>query len=292
MLVFHAGYRETRLPLSNRLVVTRPLDGPTPLDLQRGDPRVKLAAWMTDPGNPWFARLACNRMWKQFFGRGLVEPEDDLRSTNPPTNAPLLQALAEQLVREHYDLKSTMRLILNTRAYQLSGVPNATNADDEQNFSHHYVRRLPAEVMLDAISDVAGVAETFAGRPPGTRAIELWDNRLPSYFLEIFGRPERNSPCECGRSSEPTMAQALHLMNAPEVEAKLANSSGRIARLIKAGTSRPEMIEELCFAALCRPSGDKERQVAERLFSKAPAQTAAEDFLWTLLNSYEFLFVQ
>jgi hypothetical protein len=292
VLVFHAGYRETRIPLTNRLVATHPLDAGVPANLGQGDPRVKLAAWMTAPVNPWFARLVSNRLWKHFFGHGLVEPEDDLRSTNPPTNAPLLQALAEQLVREHYDLKSTMRLILNTRAYQLSGVPNATNADDEQNFSHHYVRRLPAEVMLDAISDVAGVAETFAGRPPGTRAIELWDNRLPSYFLEIFGRPERNSPCECGRSSEPTMAQALHLMNAPEVEAKLANSSGRIARLIKAGTSRPEMIEELCFAALCRPSGDKERQVAERLFSKAPAQTAAEDFLWTLLNSYEFLFVQ
>jgi hypothetical protein len=146
--------------------------------------------------------------------------------------------------------------------------------------------------MLDAISDVAGVAEEFAGRPPNTRAIELWDNRLPSYFLEIFGRPERNSPCECGRSSEPTMAQALHLMNAPEVEAKLASPAGRIARLVKTGASRDAMVDELCLAALARTAGPKERQVAERLFATAPPQAAAEDFLWTLLNCYDFLFVQ
>ncbi|MBI3837498.1 MAG: DUF1553 domain-containing protein [Planctomycetia bacterium] len=291
-LVFHAGYRETRVPLSNRLVATRPLDGSAPVDLSQGDPRVKLAAWMTDPANPWFARLACNRLWKQFFARGLVEPEDDLRSTNPATNEPLLQFLAGQLVQKHYDLKALMRLVLKSRVYQLSSTPNATNADDEQNFSHHYVRRLPAEVMLDAISAATLVDEKFPGRPPGTRAIELWDNRLPSYFLEIFGRPERNSPCECGRSSEPTMAQALHLMNAPEVEAKVASSRGRVAQLVKKAATRSEIIDELCLAALGRAAGDKERQVAERLFATAPPQAAAEDLLWTLLNCYDFLFIQ
>ena len=292
VLVYHAGFRETRIPLTNRLAPTHGLDAAVPPQIGEGDPRVKLAGWLTDPANPWFARMISNRLWKHFFGRGLVEPEDDLRSTNPATNEPLLTYLADHLVREHYNLKSQIRLIVNSRAYQLSGVPNTTNADDEQNFSHHYVRRLPAEVMLDAISDVAGVAEDFAGRPPDTRAIELWDNRLPSYFLEIFGRPERNSPCECGRSSEPTMAQALHLMNAPEVEAKLASPAGRIARLVKAGTSREDLVDELCLAALARPAGPKERQVAERLFAAAPPQAAAEDFLWTLLNCYDFLFVQ
>ncbi len=203
VLVYHAGYRETRVPLSNRLVATHPLDGGAPAGLDQGDPRVKLAAWMTDPANPWFARLAANRLWKHFFARGLVEPEDDLRSTNPATNEPLLTFLAAELVREHYDLKALSRLILNSRVYQLSGTPNATNADDEQNFSHHYVRRLPAEVMLDAISDATGVAETFPGRPPGTRAIELWDNRLPSYFLEIFGRRSATVPANAADRASP-----------------------------------------------------------------------------------------
>ncbi len=277
VLVYHAGYRETRIPLSNRLVTTRPLDAPAPANLDQGDPRVKLAAWMTDPANPWFARLACNRLWKQFFGRGLVEPEDDLRSTNPATNEPLLAHLAAQLVRDGYDLKRLMRSLLTSRVYQLSSVPNATNVDDEQNFSRHYVRRLPAEVMLDAISDVTLVPEPFAGRPPNTRAIELWDNRLPSYFLEIFGRPLRTSPCECGRSSEPTMAQALHLMNAPEIEARLSDERGRVARLIVSGAGMPEIVDELCLAALGRAAGDKERQLAGRLWGAA-ARAAAEDF--------------
>jgi hypothetical protein len=234
VLVYHAGYRETRIPLSNRLVATRALDSGVPPNLSAGDPRVKLADWMTEPANPWFARLVSNRLWKHFFGRGLVEPEDDLRSTNPATNEPLLQFLAAQLVRDHYDLKSAMRLILNSRAYQLSGVPNASNADDEQNFSHHHVRRLPAEVMLDAIGDVAGVSEVFPGLPGGTRAIQLWDNRLPSYFLEVFGRPERTSPCECGRSR-------LSASAAP---------SGAYIRMLPATTMRPKQIG----SAACRDS--------------------------------------
>jgi hypothetical protein len=230
VLIYHAGLRETRIPVSNRLVATRVLDGPplTPDDV-RGDPRAALAAWMTAPENPWFARLAANRLWKHFFGRGLVEPEDDLRSTNPATNEPLLDYLAGQLVAQRFDLKAVMREILESHVYQLSSVPNASNAEDEQNFSHYLPRRLPAEVLLDAISDATSVGESYPGYPPGTRAVQLWDNRLPSYFLEIFGRPERTSPCECGRSSEPTMAQALHLMNAPEIEARLANPAGRAA---------------------------------------------------------------
>jgi hypothetical protein len=291
VLVYHAGYRETRVPLSNRLVATRALGAASSPSLNDGDPRVKLAAWMTEPENPWFSRLVANRLWKHFLGRGLVEPEDDLRSTNPATNDPLLRYLAEQLVSERYDLKAVMRLILNSRAYQLSAVPNATNLDDEQNFSHHYTRRLPAEVMLDAINDAAGVIEELPGYPPGSKAIQVWDNRLPSYFLQIFGRPERSSPCECGRSSEPTMAQALHLMNAPEVEAKLAHRRGRVARLIQASATRANLIDELCLATFGRPATDKERAVADRLFAEAPPQEAAEDFLWTLMNGYEFLFI-
>ena len=307
-LVYHAGYRETRMPLTDQLVVTRPLGGwqssphapraeigtrSVPATLT-DDPRVQLADWLTDPSNPWFARLVANRLWKHYLGRGLVEPEDDLRSTNPATNEPLLDWLAKQVVESRYDLKAVMRLILNSRVYQLTADPNDTNRDDEQNFSHHYVRRLPAEVLLDAMSEVTGSPEAFPGRPRGTRAIELWDNRLPSYFLDTFGRSERTSPCECGRSGEPTMAQALHLMNAPEVTVKIANPAGRIARLLQSQPIANDamLIEELTLASLGRLPTEKERNVARELFAKAARRDAAEDFLWTLLNSYDFLFVR
>jgi hypothetical protein len=291
-LVYFAGYQETRIPRTGKAVPTRPLDGPVPAGLTQGDPRARLAAWLTAPDNPWFARLVANRLWKHYLSRGLVEPEDDLRSTNPATNEELLAYLARQVVEFGFDLKAVSRLILNSRVYQLSAVPNDTNRDDEQNFSHHYVKRLPAEVLLDAVSAVTEVPEKFPGRALGTRAVELWDNRLPSYFLEIFGRSERTSPCACGRSGEPTMAQALHLLNAPEVEHKVASPTGRVARLLRARLTEAQLVEELCLAALSRPPGEKERRVAKELFGQAPAAEAARDFLWALLNSYEFLFVQ
>jgi hypothetical protein len=154
------------------------------------------------------------------------------------------------------------------------------------------VKRLPAEALLDAISTVSEVPEPFPGRPLGTRAIALWDNRLPSYFLEIFGRPERTSPCECGRTSDPTMAQALHLMNAPEVEAKVEHPSGRVARLVESGAGEEKIVEELCLAAIGRYPTDRHKATARKLFASSPPREAAEDFLWTLLNSYEFLFVR
>ena len=292
VLVFHAGYRDMPIPLTNQAVAARALDAPVSSHLNSSDPRGVLADWMTAPDNPWFARLAVNRIWKHYFGRGLVEAEDDFRSTNPPTNAPLLDFLAQRLVESNFDLKAIMCLVLNSRAYQLSSEPNADNRDDEQNFSYYYVKRLPAEALLDAISAVTGVAEAFPGRPPGTRAISLWDNRLPSYFLETFGRPERTSPCECGRSSEPTMAQALHLMNAPEVESKLSHPAGRVARLVESGASEEQIVEELCLAAIGRYPGATHTATARKLFAAAPPREAAEDFLWTLLNSYDFLFVR
>ena len=290
-LVFHTGSGGgMKITGTERVVRARPPGGPALLAGFTGDPRPMLAEWVTAPDNPYFARLAANRLWKHYFGRGLVEPEDDLRSTNPATNEPLLDHLTKSLVESRFDLKAVHKLILNSRVYQLSGVPNATNADDEQFASHRLVRRLPAEVLLDAISEVSGVPEAFPGRPNGTRAIDLWDNRAPSYFLDIFGRSERLSPCECGRTSEPTMAQVLHLMNAPEVEAKLAGASGRVARLIAAKKSEAEIVEELCLAALGRPPGEKERRAARKLFAAAPPRDAAQDFLWALLNSHEFLF--
>ena len=292
VLVYHPGYREIQIPISNQSVPAHPLGVESISNLNVGDPRVLLANWMTAPDNPWFARLAVNRLWKHFLGRGLVESEDDLRSTNPPTNGPLLDLLAQRLVEAKYDLKSIMRLILNSRVYQLSSEPNRENQADEQNFSHFNVKRLPAEVLLDAICSVTGVMEDFPGRPRGTRAISLWDNRLPSYFLEIFGRPERTSPCECGRSSDPTMAQALHLMNSPEIDAKIIHSQGRAARLVASQASVDQIVEELCLAALGRFPPEKDKSAARNLFASSSRRQATEDYLWTLLNSYDFLFIK
>ena len=291
-VIYHSGIRETRIPVTNRLVTTRPLDSSTPPDLDRGDPRLSLARWMTSKNNPWFAKLAVNRVVKHFFGRGLVDPEDDLRTTTPPTNRELLSFLERSFVDSGYDLKALIRLLLNARVYQLSSVPNESNSGDNQNFSRYYVKRLSAEILLDAISDATGVPETFPGHPRGTRAIELWDNRMPSYFLEIFGRPPRNSPCECGRISDPTISQALHLMNAPEIERKISHPKGRVARLVASGADQNHITEEICLATLGRFPSEGERRIAQELFAGAPTRDAAEDFLWTLLNSYDFIFVR
>ncbi|GAB4140631.1 MAG: DUF1549 and DUF1553 domain-containing protein [Planctomycetaceae bacterium] len=301
--IYHGGYQPAKMPLSNQTVPTKPPGGTVPENLNDGDPRIKLAQWITSPENPYFARLVANRIWKNFLGRGLVEPEDDMRSTNPATNEPLLAYLASQLTHpkpasstgkssRRFDLKNLMRQILNSRVYQLSSKPNATNLDDEQNFSHYYAKRLPAEVLLDAVSQATGSPEKFPGMPRGTRTIQLWDNRMPSYFLDTFGRSERESPCECGKSNDPTMAQALHLMNAPEIEAKLSDKQGRVAQLIKQGKSQKEIVDALCLAVLNRPATKKEYKIAEKLFQNSSKQQAAEDFLWTLLNSYDFLFIQ
>ena len=289
-LVFHGGHQPATMPVSGAVVATRTLESePAVFDDQ--DPRVALADWITSPDNPWFARLVANRLWKHYLGRGLVEPEDDLRTTNPATNEPLLNFLTGQVVANDFDLKAIMRLILNSRVYQLDSAPNATNVEDTQNFSHYLVKRLPAEVLLDAISEVTGDAESFPGAATGTRSIQLWDNRLPSYFLDAFGRSPRESPCECAKSNAPTMAQALHLMNAPEIEAKIASPTGRIATLLDRQWSHTALVDECCLAALGRAPTASERAIAQSLFADQPARQAAEDFVWTLLNSYDFLFI-
>ena len=293
-LVYHGGYQETRLPTTGVVVPMHAPGGP-PIGAEMvadQDPRVLLAEWMTAPENPFFARLVVNRIWKAFMGRALVEPEDDLRSTNPATNEPLLAYLEQQMISGRYDLRAMMRLIMNSAVYQRSSETNVTNRDDTQNFSHFLVRRVPAEVLLDAISQATGTPDLFDGMPVGTRAIQLWDNRMPSYFLETFGRSERKSPCECAKSSEPTMAQALHLMNAPEIDAKITHPNGRLAQLLASELPTEKLVEALCLAVLGRFPGEREERVAQQLFSDHPKPQAAEDLLWALLNSYDFLFVR
>ncbi len=291
-LVYFGKYSAATMPLTGDEIEAHPPGGTVPENLETGDPRIYLASWMTSPDNPYFARLIVNRIWKHFLGRGLVEPEDDFRSTNPATNEPLMDFLAENFVQHDFDLKSVMRMVMNSRVYQLSSVPNKTNFEDRQNYSRFLVKRIPAEVLLDSISQVTGSPEIFAGMPAGTRAIQLWDNRMPSYFLDTFGRSERASVCECGKSGEPTMAQALHLMNAPEINKKIVDPNGRVAQFISAGMAQEEIISELCLAALGRLARENETQVARELFARATPVEASGDFLWALLNSYDFLFVR
>ena len=287
------GGVDLAIPRSALKVPARPL-GAVPIEFGPTDDRRKvLADWMTAPDNPYFAATISNRLWSHYFGHGLVEPLDDMRATNPASNEPLLAELAQHLRAVKYDLKAFTRTLLLSRAYQLSSRSLPANADDEQNFSHAATKALPAEVLLDAISKVTGVPEKFNGWPEGYRAIQVWDNRMPSYFFRIFGRPVRYSVCECERGTEPSIAQALHLMNSPEIAAKVRARTGAARRLAGTDMAPTAIIDELFLAALGRPPTEKERTPLLELFQeKDGRRNAVEDVIWVLLNTKEFLYNQ
>ncbi len=256
------------------------------------DPRTALAEWMTAADNPFFARSAVNRYWKHFFSRGLVEPEDDMRLTNPPTNPALLDALAADFVAHGYDLKHLVRTICNSATYQLSAEPNEFNAEDRQAFSRFYPRRLSAETALDSIDTLTGKTTAFAGTLAGTRSVQLPDPNFNNYFLTVFGRPNGDSACECERVSEANLAQSIHLINSADILGKLGGAEGRAALL--AGDARDEAakIDELYRVAFSRsPTAEEKALVEQYLAAHADNRPAAfEDVIWSLLNTKEFLF--
>jgi hypothetical protein len=269
------------------------------------DPRLVLADWMAEPSNPFFARVLVNRYWKHFFGRGLVEPEDDMRDTNPPSNPRLLTALAAHFVASKFDLKELVRTITRSRAYQAADGNDGNQSDggnqgDVQNFSHAYPRRLTAEVLLDSIDRVAESSTSFANLPAGTRAIALPDNSYnrSSAFLKAFGRPDSASVCECERSQSSSLAQSLFMINAADIKAKLAAAGGRAARYAREPRPDSEKIHELTLAALSREPTMQELLVAEAYIVEAGAGKAAEaarkerfeDLIWAMLNTKEFIF--
>lgn len=278
-------------PRTEKMIPARALGAAPPALPMEPDGRRSLAQWMTSTENPFFAKSIANRLWAHYYGRGLIEPIDDLRVTNPASNEPLLNELAKHLKANKYDLKAFTRTLLNSRVYQ-TGAQLATNVSDEQNFSHSRPRTLPAEVLLDAISQSTGVPEKFDGWPLGIRAINVWDNRMPSYFLKLFGRPDRISVCECERSSEPSIAQALHLMNSPEIAAKIHARTGTARRLSDSDKTPEAVIEELYLSVLSRYPTKAEQHVMLELFSGAGSdrRNAVEDVLWTLLNTKEFIY--
>ena len=267
------------------------------------DPRVSLAEWMRAKDNPFFAHTLVNRYWKHFFNRGLVEPEDDMRETNPPVNPELLSALASDFIKSGYDLKKLIRTIATSTTYQLSAVPNAHNAKDRQNFSRYYPKRLNAEVLYDAVNTLLDVETNFAGQAPGTRAVSLPDNSYnqSTYFLSVFGRPDSSSACECERTQEASLAQSLHLLNAADIQAQLARGNGRADILTKDTRPDDDKITDLYHIALSRdPNADEVKFARSHLEKKTKSKTgdeafkgkkeAYEDILWALLNTKEFLF--
>ena len=288
--IFAKGGSDLKHPRTGKLVSARALGAPAADFTGITDRRQALAHWMTAADNPFFARAIANRLWAHYFGRGLAEPIDDLRATNPPTNEPLLKALAEHLQKVDYDLKAFTKTLLSSHVYQLSAQPNESNEPDQQNFSHSRYKALPAEVLLDAICQSTGVPEKFVGWPLGYRAIQIWDNRMPSYFFRIFGRPVRVSVCECERSNEPSIAQALHLMNSPEILDKIESSKGIARRLAGSDKTAQQIIDELCLATLSRFPTKDERTLMLKEFSQKDRREAAEDILWALLNSKDFLY--
>ena len=305
-VIFHKrGVAQTENKKTKSPVKPAGLGAPTLEIPPDEDPRLSLADWMGDKRNPFFAKSLVNRYWKHFFKRGLIEPEDDIRDTNPPSNPELLDALAQHFVQSGFDLKAVVRLIAQSSAYQLSAIPNQHNAVDTQNFSRFYPRRMPAEVLLDAVDQFTGARTDFADLPPGTRAIALPDNSYnrSSPFLKVFGRPESASVCECERASAPSLSQSLHLMNAADVKAKLTTSGGRAERLAKDTKPEALKIRELYLAAFAREPMSHEQSVAEDYLARprqdaagkplAPGQArrlAYEDLLWALINTKEFLY--
>jgi hypothetical protein len=252
------------------------------------DRREKLAQWITSPANPWFKRSIANRVWNNFFGRGIIHPVDDYRLTNPAANEKLLEALGEKVVQYRFNLKLLMRDIMLSRTYQASSIPTRLNQDDHLYASHALPRRLYAEVLLDCISSATGVPERIG---PYARAVAAPDNRIRNDFLDIFGRARRDVACECERPEETNVSMVLNLMNGGTINSKITHPSGRVAQVVGANKSAKEIIEEFYLAALSRPPAPKEQAAAEKLLASAPnLKEGAEDLMWGLLNTKEFLF--
>jgi hypothetical protein len=296
--------------------LVQPLRGrpqpPTPLDAQPisltapEDRRAPMAQWLTSPDNPYFARSITNRVWKNFLGTGLVEGVDDLRMTNPASNEKLLSEAAGFLVKNRFDLKALMREILTSETYQRSSVARPENKDDTRFYARYYPRRLMAEVMLDAVSQATAQPTAFRmdkrnankgigdSYPMGYRALQLPDSHTASYFLDSFGRPDRVATCECERTNEPSMAQALHLANGDTLNVKLAAKDNRLTQLLASGQTDPQIVEETYLLTLNRAPSEKERAalLAALADTKTPEdkRLALEDVFWGVLSSREFLF--
>ncbi len=290
---------EVNHPRLGKPLPPAPLDGEALAFDSPKDRRQHLADWLTSPSNPYFAKAAVNRIWKNFMGRGLVEAVDDMRATNPPSNDELLAALTKDFTDHSFDLKHLIRTVMNSAAYQRSSKANDANKQDERFYSRYVIKRLPAEAVLDAVSQVTGVATDFPGYPAGMRAMQLPDARVNSYFLTIFGKPPRFATCECERTSEPSVTQALHVINGDTINQKLRASGGLVDSFLKLGMTDESLINHLYLSALSRQPGKDEVSHLLALMNESKGaakdaqdarRQAIEDLAWAVVTSKEFLF--
>ena len=281
---------------TNQPAEIRPLDG-APLEVSPGeDPRQALVDWMADPANPFFARALVNRYWAHFLGRGIVDPLDDMRATNPPSNPELLDALAADFVAHGFRLKHLIRTICNSRTYQLSATPNEFNQHDRSSYARFYPKRLSAEVVFDAVAQVTGSPSAFNGLPSDVhapnRAIMLPDESFSSYFLDVFGRPQRLSACECERVGEANLAQVLHLLNSEEVQNRIASGGGRAEQLARDPRPDAAKVEELFLRSLGHGPTPSQREAALAHIARneKSKKIAYENIIWSLINTKGFTF--
>lgn len=277
-------------PRTGMFMKPQPLDRTASAVNPGDDPRTALAKWITDPANEYFAGAMVNRVWAHYMNVGLVEPVDDLRATNPPTNPELWKALVSHFTKSKYDLRELMRVVLNSRAYQLSSATRPGNETDAKFYSHYYARRLPAEVLLDAICDTTGVPERFDGYPVGVRAVQVPDPGTVSYFLRTFGRSERVTACACERTGEVSLPSVLHLISGDTVTNKVTAGNGWLAQQLKGEKDDAKLTDALFRRTLARGPTAAERAKVAALLKDAPREDLFRDLFWALLNSKEFVF--
>ncbi len=247
---------------------------------------------MTSDRNPWFAKVMANRVWAEIMGLGIVDPVDDIRATNPPSNEALLNYLAEDFRQHDYDIKHLIRRIMTSHVFSLSSIPNERNASDLRNFSRYYRQRMRAEVLLDSVNDVLGTEEDFAAMPPGSRATQLWTHRSSSVFLDTFGRPDPNQDPPCERTTDVTTPQVLHLMNSPALNDKISKDTSRPAKLAASEQPIEKTVEDIFLLVYGRtPTSSELATTLELLADPTTRRARIEDLFWALLNTPEFYFI-
>ena len=291
MIITNASPGSVSHPLTNEVLSPRPLFG----EFERQEVETKresLARWMTDGNNPYFSQVMANRVWEDMMGRGIVSPVDDLRATNPPSNAPLLAALGDYFRDKQFNIKELIAVIAKSHVYELSSEPNDRNVADNRNYSRHYRSRLRAEVLLDAVSDITAVPESFSAMVNGSRANQIWTHRVSNLFLDTFGRPDPNQDPPCERTGESTVTQVLHLMNSPNLHAKVTEEKNKLTEWIEAELPVDELIDRIYLSCYSRHPDDQELTICRGVFATdgTTQRQAAQDIMWALINTPEFMF--
>ena len=289
---FFAGTRgSVTHPVTGAEMTPRPLFGQAPAPDSHPDPREALATWITSPDNHLFAQVMANRVWADLMGRGIVDPVDDFRATNPPANAPLLTALGIHFRDSKFSLTELIRTIANSHAYQLSSQPNETNSSDISGYSRHYRHRHRAEVLLDSLSLITGIPQDFPAMPPDSTSKQIWTHRSDSLFLDTFGRPDPNQDPPCERTADSTVVQALHLMNSEKLHSEVISDKSSFRTLADSDKSPEDLATELYRRIYSRNPAPEETQLVRELLTAEGAvrRQVLEDLAWAMLNSAEFV---